>query len=70
MLLFGHEKLHLGEHGYPVQPVKVTKLQRLTIDKVWIFFPQPTVLTGDNSCVKHCNTDNNQAHDIHRLSIA
>jgi hypothetical protein len=51
MLLFGYEKLHLGEHGHLVQPAKLTKLQRLTFDKVWIFFPQPTLLTEDNGCV-------------------
>lgn len=38
-----------------VQQVKVTKLQRLTFDKVRIFIPQPAVLTGDNGCVKHCS---------------
>jgi hypothetical protein len=68
---FGHEKLHLGEHGHPVQPVKVTKLQRLTFGKVWIFFPKPTVLTGDNGCVKHCNiTQKIMRHITFGLSIA
>jgi phosphopantothenoylcysteine synthetase/decarboxylase len=58
---FGHEKLHLREHGHPVQQVKVNKSQRLTSDEVLIFSPRPKVFTGDNGCVKHCNIikDNN-----------
>ena len=55
MLLFGYKKLHLREHGHPVQAAKVSKLKRPTFDEVWIFFPQPTVFTGDTGCVKHCN---------------